>query len=205
MDEEKSCKEAEKEKGEQAEEDTPKKAAASKKKYFHCHSDGYWKRNCLLYLKSLKKQKADAPSEDISNLLVIESNLMVSSTSSWVLDSSLSAHICTSMQDLVESRGLRKGEMILHISNGAKVAAVTIGTYPLQLSIGFRLVLKDYYYIFVASRNLIFVSILAQDRFEFNFNKIFYNIYLRNKLIVRALLIDSLYHLHVDASMNINE
>ena len=60
-----------------------------------------------------------------------ESNFMVSSTSSWVLDSSSSAHICTSMQDLIESRRLRKCDMILRIGNGAKVAAETIDTYPL--------------------------------------------------------------------------
>ena len=40
-------------------------------------------------------------------MLIIESNLIVSSTSSWVLNSDSSAHICTSMQDLMGSRRLR--------------------------------------------------------------------------------------------------
>ena len=64
-------------------------------------------------------------------MLVIESNLTVSFASSWVLDSSSSAHLCTSMKGLEESKRLRDGEMILHIKNGARVAAVAVGTYPL--------------------------------------------------------------------------
>ena len=82
------------------------------------------------------------------------------------------------MQDLIKSRRLRKGDMILRIDNGAKITAEVIGTYPLRLLLGFRLDLKDCYFIFIASRNLISVSVLAQDGFEFNFNKNFYSIYL---------------------------
>ena len=73
--------------------DVPKKVEA-KKKYFHCDAKGHWRQNCPLYLESLKFKKDDKPSE---GMLVIESNLKVSSISSWVLDSGSSAHICTSM------------------------------------------------------------------------------------------------------------
>ena len=72
--------------------------------------------------------------------------------------------------------------MILRIGNGARVAAKVVGTYSLWLSFSFRLILKDCYYMPVASRNLIFVSVLAQEDFVFNFNKEFCSIYLRNKL-----------------------
>ena len=51
--------------------------------------------------------------------------------------------------------------MILQVGNGVKVTAKAVGTYPLWLLSGVRLDLKDYYYILVASQNLIFVSILA--------------------------------------------
>ena len=74
-------------------------------------------------------------------MLIIESNFMISFASSWVLDSSFSAHLCTSMQSLEDSRRLRAGEMILDIGNGARVAAVTVETYPLQLPSGLDLVL----------------------------------------------------------------
>ena len=73
--------------------DVPKKAEA-KEKYFHCDAEGHWRKNCPLYLESLKIKKDDKPSEGI---LVIESNFMISSISNWVLDSGSSAYICTSM------------------------------------------------------------------------------------------------------------
>ena len=65
------------------------------------------------------------------------------------------------MQGLIESRKLREGDMIFQIDNRAKVATEVVGTYPLRLSSSVRLDLKDCYYIPVASRNLIFMSVLA--------------------------------------------
>ena len=70
------------------------KAAKARGKYFHCHAEGHWRRNCPKYLESLKIKKRDKPFE---GMLVIESNLMISSTSNCVLDFGLSAHICPSM------------------------------------------------------------------------------------------------------------
>ena len=49
-------------------------------------------------LKSLR----DTPLEGISDLHMIETNQMVSFTTSWVIDSSFSIHLCTSIQDLKE-------------------------------------------------------------------------------------------------------
>ena len=62
---------------------------------------------------------------------------------------------------LIESRRLREGDMILQIDNRVKVAAEAIGTCSLRLSLGFRLDLKDCYFVSGASRNLIFMSVLA--------------------------------------------
>ena len=145
----------------------PKKKATEKKKYFHCNSDGHWKQNCPQYLATLKNKK-DGPS---GGMLVIESNLTIFFTSSWILDSGSSAHLCTSMQGLEESRRLRDGEMILRIENGARVATVAVGSYPLRLSLGLDLVLRDYYYVPAASKNLISVSYLAQEGYVISFHK----------------------------------
>ena len=67
--------------------------AEAKEKYFHYHAESHWRRNCPKYLESLKTKKDDNPFE---GMLVIESNLMIFSTSSWVLDFGSSAQ-CTSM------------------------------------------------------------------------------------------------------------
>ena len=94
--------------------------------------------------------------------------------------------------------------MILRVGNEAKIAAEAIGTYLLRLLSGVRLDLKDCYYVPVASRNLIFVSVLAQEGLKLVSIKIYF-IYLRNKLVAGDLLIDSLYHLYVDVNVNLNE
>ena len=105
---------------------TEPKKTADKGKYFHCQSDDHWKRNCPQYLDTLKNKK-DGPS---GGMLILESNLTVSSASSWMLDSGSNAHLCTFMQDLEESRRLRDGKMILRIENGASVAVIVGNSVP---------------------------------------------------------------------------
>ena len=46
---------------------------------------------------------------------------------------------------------------------------------------------------------------LAQDNYNFYFNKDICSIYFRNKVVTCAFLIEGLYHLHMNASVNINE
>ena len=81
-----------------------KKKAAEKGKYFHYNNNGHWKRNCPAYLMSLKNKKDGTPFKDMSDLLIIETNIMISFTSSWIIDSGSSTHLCTSAQDLEDSR-----------------------------------------------------------------------------------------------------
>ena len=46
---------------------------------------------------------------------------------------------------------------------------------------------------------------LAQNNYNFHFNKDMCSIYFENKVAARAFLIDDLYHLYMDVSVNINE
>ena len=107
------------------------KKVDDKKKYFYCNVKGHWMKNYPAYLATVKNKKKDGPSEGTSDMLVIKINLMILSTSSWVLDSGSNAHLYTSRQGLEEVRGQRKGKMTLRIDNGARIAIVAIGTYPL--------------------------------------------------------------------------
>ena len=181
------------------------KKADDKKKYFHYNIEGHQRRNNLTYLMTVKNRKKDQPSEGMSDLLVIKFDLTIFSSSNWILDSGSSAYLCTSVQGLEEVRGLKEGQITLRVGNGARVVAVAIGIYPLQLSLDISLILKDCYYIPITSRNLIFKSMLAQDNYNFYFNKDMCAIYFGNKVVARAFLMDGLYHLHMDASVNNNE
>ena len=95
--------------------------------------------------------------------------------------------------------------MILCIDNGAIIAAVAVGSFSLNLSSCKRLMIKVCYFVPEAIRNLIFVFVLAQDGYEFIFCKDFYNILLDKIMITKALLINGLYDLHVDAEIINNE
>ena len=146
----------------------PKKNPMEKEKYFHCNSNGHWKRNCPANLASLKKKREGGLSE---GMLVIETNLIVSSTSNWMPDARSSAHLWTSLQGLKDSRRLRDGEMILYVRNGANVATVAVEMYPLWLPSGSILELRDYFYVPTVSKNLISISCLAQDGYVTRFYK----------------------------------
>ncbi|KAK9208921.1 hypothetical protein WN944_001282 [Citrus x changshan-huyou] len=93
-----------------------KKAKANKPndkgKCFHCGKDGHWKRNCIAYLSSLKVKPKENPSE---GMLIIETNISIIHSTSWILDSAATTHICMSMQDLKRSRRLKQGEMSLRV------------------------------------------------------------------------------------------
>ncbi|KAI5405545.1 hypothetical protein KIW84_052365 [Lathyrus oleraceus] len=94
---------------------------------FHCGKTGHWKRNCPKYLEE-KKNRVETST---SGIFVIEINL--STYASWVLDTGCGSHICTNVQGLKRSRDLAKGEVDLRVGNGAKVAALAVGTYVLTL------------------------------------------------------------------------
>ncbi|KAG8499027.1 hypothetical protein CXB51_005408 [Gossypium anomalum] len=110
----------------------PKSGVSKEGNYFHYGVTGRWKRNCPVYLEEIKKAKASGMSA--SGIYVIDINL--STTTSWVLDIGCGSHICTSVQGLQRSRTLARGYVDLRVGNGARVAALAVGTYTLSLPSG---------------------------------------------------------------------
>ena len=129
---------------------------------FHCGQDGHWKRNCKAYLDSLKSKKLGEAST--SGMYMIEINLSTNKDS-WVLDTGCGSHICTNMQGLKKSRLLAKREVELRVGNGARVAALAVGTYVLSLPTGLILELENCYYVPVLTKNIISISALDLDGF----------------------------------------
>ena len=71
------------------------------------------------------------------------------------------------MQELRSSRALAKGEVDLRVGNGAKVAALAVGTYHLSLPTGLILELENCFYVPTICRNIISVSCLDKIGFSF--------------------------------------
>ena len=73
-------------------------------------------------------------------IYVIEVNVTTSGSISWVLDTSRGVHICTNMNGLSKSRILDKGQVDIHIGNGARVATLSRGniSFVFIFRLGFR-------------------------------------------------------------------
>ena len=160
---------------------------------FHCNESGHWKRNYKSYLEDLKKKKSSHTTT--SGIYIIEINL--STSTSWALDTGCRPHICTSVQGLNRSRYVKKGQVDLRVGNGAKVAALIVGTYELILPDGLLLMLNNCYYVPSLSRNIISISCLDNEGFSFIIKNNKGSIYNKDMFYTNADLHDGLYVLNL--------
>jgi len=93
---------------------------------------------------------------------------------------------------------LAKGEVDLRVDNGARVVALTVGTYVLTLPSGLLINLENCYYVPAISRNIIFVSCLYKSGFCFTIKDKCCSVYLDNILYANLIMINGLYILYLD-------
>ncbi|KAL1189337.1 Retrovirus-related Pol polyprotein from transposon TNT 1-94 [Cardamine amara subsp. amara] len=145
----------------------PKAGPSKDDKCHFCKEPGHWKRNCKKFLEGFKNLKK-AYETTSPGIYVIEVNVTSYVSTSWVLDTGCGAHICTNMQALNNKRKVEKGQVELRVGNGARVAALAVGTYHLSLPSGLVLDLHNCYYVPAISRNIISVFCLDLDGFDFS-------------------------------------
>jgi hypothetical protein len=95
-------------------------------------------------LEEHKKKGSETSASDIN---VIEINIVVSSSDSWVYYTGSMIHTYKSLQVLSLTRRFSKGELDVRVGNGAKVAAIAVGTFHLPLPSGLVLELNNCYCI----------------------------------------------------------
>jgi len=134
---------------------------------FHCNKLGHWKRNCKVYLAELKKKKGSKTTASDSGMFMIEVNMSLGQISTWVLDTACGSHICNSLQGLKGSRTLEKDEVILRMGNGARVAAISVGSFSLHMPTGKTIILNNCYYVPSIVRNIVSIPMLDVDGFSF--------------------------------------
>ena len=118
------------------------------------------------YLEDLKEKKTFETSS--LGIYVIEVNVTTYDSTPWVVDTGCGVHICTNLKGLSNSRTLEKGQVDLRVANGAKVAALAIGTYQLSLPSRMVIELNNCYYVPAINKNIISVSCLDMDGFHFS-------------------------------------
>ena len=111
-----------------------------------------------------------------------------SSSKAWVLDTSVGSHFSSSLEDLVNERRLRPGEVTLKLVNGASVAAKTIGSTSIDLYDNV-LLLDDVLNVPNAYKNIISISRLPRKNYVFHFKNDVCDIYYGNDMVGMGHLI----------------
>jgi hypothetical protein len=91
------------------------------------------------------------------------------SKSTWWIDSGATIHVANSLYEFHTRRTLRRGEKSIRIVNDVEAEVEAIGELQLELNNGFILHLYNVLYILSLSRNLISISCLDDDGYDYQF------------------------------------
>ena len=131
---------------------------------FFCKNKGHIKKDCAKFKAWLSKRE---PTGNDSLALVCESNLSEAPSSSWWLDSGATNHVAFTIQGFINRRKPNQDESRLIVGNNVKADVVFVGDVILILESGFRLMLKDTFYVPSFRRNLVSLSCL--DKYDYSF------------------------------------
>ena len=176
--------------------------APAKGTCFHCKEEGYWKRNCHLYLSELKAKKkaSNVPS---TSLHVLESFYVDDSSLSWIVNSGATNHVCSSLQLLSSCKDLEEGELTPMVGNRESVSAKAVVAARLGFGSRFMLI-NSIYFIPIIRRDLISTSVLCRQLFSISFDNNAIIIYRNGLEIYRTCLEYGLYILRSFKSRSYN-
>ena len=101
-------------------------------------------------------------------LLVLEACLVEDDSSSWIVDSGATNHICSSFQTPSSSTPLRDGDVSMRLGSGEVVSATVVGVARFVFGNNY-LVLNNVYFIPGFRRNLISIFMLHEQLFSVSF------------------------------------
>ena len=109
------------------------------------------------------------------------------------MDTSASSHISSSLEDLVNERRLRLGEVTLKLRNGASITAKAIVSTSIDLH-DHVLLLYDVLNVPYAYKIIISIPSFTRKNYEFHFKNDVCNIYYGNEMVSMGYLIQGLYY-----------
>jgi hypothetical protein len=147
----------------------------------------------------LEQKKKKGSETSASGINVIEINIAVSSSGSWVFDTESMIHTCKSLQGLSLTRRIANGKLDVHVGNGAKVVAIAVVTFHLPLPSGLVLELNSCYCIPTLCKNIISSSYLEEvDGYEIIIKTKRCSIYYNGIFYAHCPLINGLYVLDLE-------
>ncbi|GAV65903.1 zf-CCHC domain-containing protein/UBN2_2 domain-containing protein, partial [Cephalotus follicularis] len=88
---------------------------------FQCGKTGHWKKDCRVAVAAVSSDNPHGSST--SGMFMIELNLALNSSSSWVLDTGCGTNLCNSLQELRKVRKLGGGDLDFRLGDGSRIIA----------------------------------------------------------------------------------
>jgi hypothetical protein len=167
----------------------------------HCKREGHYMKDCVEFLKWLNICGKNKYNDLITS--IDESLYLDYSSYTWWIDSGVIIHVVNSLHELSMRRTLSRGERIIRIANGEEAEVEAIGELPLEISNAFILYLHDVLYKPLMRRNLISVSHLDDDGFDYLFGKKQCLITFNDEVVGHAFMHDKLYLLSIKHFINV--
>ena len=139
--------------------------------------------------------------EDV--ITFIDESLYLSyAKSTWWIESGATVHVANSLQGFCTRRTLQRGERRIKVANGVEAQVEAIGDLSLELVDGFLLKLLDVLFVPTLRRNLISVSCLDDDGYDYHFGNGKCQIVYNNKCVSFAFRQDKIYLLSLSENVN---
>jgi hypothetical protein len=135
----------------------------------HCKKEGHYMRDCVEFLKWLNMRGKNKCEDLITS--IDESMYLDYLTCTWWIDSGATIYVVNYLQGLNMRRTVSRGERTIRVANDEEAEVEAIGETPLEISNGFTLYLYNVLYVSSMRRNLISVSCLDDDGFDYLFSK----------------------------------
>ena len=158
---------------------------------FFCKKKGHMKE-CVKFKAWMSKRGLTG---NDSLTLVCESNLSEALSSSWWLDSGATNHVAFTIQGFINQRKLNKDESKLTMGNNEKADVMFVGDVILILDSGFKLMLKDTFYVPSFRRNLVSVSCLDLYDYSFEIKSNVISIFINSNKVGYCHMSNGLYRL----------
>jgi hypothetical protein len=156
----------------------------------------------LSVLASLKNKGSKGTSTSGTLHVYITDHIFLVDTviNSWVFDTRSVAHICNSIQGMIRSRSIERGEVDFRVGYNARLAALTVGTMQLHLPSGFIMELNNCYFVPSLSQNILSPSCFMKDGYSFASENNGCVIFKDNMFVASASIVNGLFVLNLDDS-----